>query len=137
MFKKAFTFTNQTASIAARSCNRLLIGKVFWKGVALPSLLHSMEAIFLTKAELSKLQIIENKVYRIILRAPRYTPNSALRSEVGASCHRTRDIKKKLNYVKYIMKENGNPLVKEILTSLTNKVHSGQEWSKDIYRKWI
>ena len=55
IFKKAYKFINQTASIAARSCNRLMVGKVFWKGVALPSLLHSMEAIYLTKAEINKL----------------------------------------------------------------------------------
>ena len=128
MFKKAFKFINQTASIAARSCNRLMVGKVFWKGVALPSLLHSMEAIYLTKAEINKLQIIENKVYRIILRAPRYTPNSALRSEVGASCHYTRDMKNKLAYIKYIMNDNGNSLVKDIFLDIFEK--QSTKWAR-------
>ena len=70
MISKAHEYINQTASIAARSCNRLMIGRVFWKGVALPSLLHSTEAIFLTKDEIDKLQVPDNKAYRLILSAP-------------------------------------------------------------------
>ena len=111
-----------------------MIGKVFWKGVALPSLLHSTEAIFLTKDEINKLQTLENKAYRLILRAPRYTPNSALRAEVGASCHYTRDIKTKLNYVRYIMKDNGNQIVKDIFLDQFEK--QSTKWAR-VIKKYL
>ena len=134
IINKAHKYINQTASVAARSCNRLMIGKVFWKGVALPSLLHSTEAIFLTKDEINKLQILENKAYRLILRAPKYTPNSALRAEVGASCHYTRDIKTKLNYVRYIMKDNGNQIVKDIFLDQYEK--QSIKWAR-VIKKYL
>ena len=63
IFKTANRYMSQTASVAAKSCNRLMIGKVFWKSASLPSMLHSTEAIFLTKEETNKLRITENKVY--------------------------------------------------------------------------
>ena len=125
---KAYKLSNQTASVAARSCNRLLVGKIFWKGVALPSLLHSTEAIYLSTEEMNKLQVIENKTFRIILRAPKYTPICALRAEAGASSYYTRDMKSKLNYVKYIMREGGNPLVKEIFLDMYDNQHTS--WAK-------
>ena len=130
IIERAYRFSNQTASVAARSCNRLMIGKTFWKGVALPSVLHSTEAIAFTKEEINKLQVIENRSYRIILRAPQFTPVCALRAEVGASSCYTRDIKSKLGYVKYIMKENGNPLIKEIFIDMYEK--QSTSWARTI-----
>ena len=73
MFSKAKRMENMTYGIIERSCNRVMIGKTYWKDVVLPSILHGAEVIDLTKEEINKLQIIENNIYRKILRAPSFS----------------------------------------------------------------
>ena len=68
----------------ATSTNRLLIGKTYWKSIALPSILFSSKVINYNKTQLDELQRIENKAWRYILHAPKYAPVAAFRSEVGA-----------------------------------------------------
>lgn len=99
---------NQTYSITARSCNRLLIRKTFWKSVALPTVLFSSEILSYSQEELTKLQSIENSVYRTILQLPTYTANSALRGEIGASSSIARDMRIKLLHAQHQLKENKN-----------------------------
>lgn len=81
MLKKAQKLANATYSIIERSCNKLMVGKAYWKNLALPSILHGIEIINLTEQEINKLQTIENSVYRKILNAPSYATNSSLRGE--------------------------------------------------------
>ena len=82
---------NITYSVIEKSCNKLLIGKTFWKGIALPSLLYGTNIINLTDDNIRELQKIENSVYRCILGAAHYNPNVALRGEIGASLMRKSD----------------------------------------------
>ena len=63
-----------TYSMIDKSVNRLLIGKAYWKAVALPTVLHGINAINMNKVEINKLQITENNVYRKFHKAPSYTP---------------------------------------------------------------
>ena len=42
---------NVTYSVVARACERLMIGKVFWKSVVLPCVLSSAEVMVWRKAE--------------------------------------------------------------------------------------
>ena len=111
---KARRYANLISSVIARSCNRILIGKTYWKSLAMPSFLYATEVMEFTNQEIQKLQTIENQVYRTILRLPSTVAVGALRSEIGASTSRSRDIKSKLTFVKHIMKENGNELVRKI-----------------------
>ena len=60
---------NVTYSVVGRSCDRLLIGKTFWKSVILPSVLHASQVIVWKKSEREKLQRIENGVWRKIFGA--------------------------------------------------------------------
>ena len=106
-----------TYSVISRSCNKVLIGKTFWKGVVVPSLLHGIEVINYTKNERKSLQIIENSVYRKILGAIMISATEALRSELGASLMSTRIMQSKLLFVKSIM-EGDNLLIKEILRNI-------------------
>ena len=78
---KAKQLANMTYSITERSCNRLLVGKGYWKGVGLAVTLYGAEILDYSKEELEKLQRIENKVYRCILRVPTCPANCVLRSE--------------------------------------------------------
>lgn len=69
MIEKAQKLANLTYSVIGKSCNKVLIGKTYWKNVALPSILYGTSIITLTEAEIDKLQTIENGVYRRILGA--------------------------------------------------------------------
>ena len=76
---------NITYSVIERSCNKLLIGKTFWKSIVLPSVLYGTNIINLTEDNINELHKIENSVYRSILGAAHYYPNVTLRGEIGAS----------------------------------------------------
>ena len=46
---KAKKYSNLMPAVIARGCNKLLIGKTYWKRAALPSILHGTEVVFLSK----------------------------------------------------------------------------------------
>ena len=54
---------NLTYSVIARACDRLLVGKTFWKSVVLPSVLSSGEVMVWSKNKRESLQRIENGVW--------------------------------------------------------------------------
>ncbi|MEL6606438.1 MAG: reverse transcriptase family protein, partial [Cyanobacteria bacterium J06614_10] len=110
---KAKKLSNMTYSIIGTSCNRLLIGKTFWKGLAMPSYMYGSEIMCYTKADVQSFQTIENKVYRAILQLPTYTATPALRADIGASSCTARDMKNKILYAKHTI-EDGHELLKEI-----------------------
>ena len=101
--------TNLTYSVIARSCNKVLIGKTYWKSVVLPSIKYALSVITWIKKELQDLQKIDNQVWRQILGAPRYTPVVALWGEVGASSSTTRDMNK-INLAKHMMQSKNQLL---------------------------
>ena len=53
---KADRGSNRTYSVIKRSCNKMLIGKTYWKGVILPSVLYGTGLIDFTQKEINKLQ---------------------------------------------------------------------------------
>ena len=132
MIKKGNRMFGVIYSILGRSCNRLLIGKTFWKNMALPNILYGSEAICLNKNTLDKLQVIENKAYRAILQLPQYTPSEFLRGEIGASSVYSRDIKSKLLYLQSILKSNANTLLKNIIVKELEV--SELKWIKTVQR---
>ncbi|CAL4128873.1 unnamed protein product, partial [Meganyctiphanes norvegica] len=115
--EKARKLANITYSIISRSCNKILIGKTFWKCVVVPSLLHGIEVINYTDTDINKLQIIENSVYRKILGARPNSAKEALRSEIGSSLMSTRIMQSKLFFIKSII-EGDNLLIKEVLRNI-------------------
>ena len=112
--KKAKKFENMTFGIIEQSCNRLLVGKIFWKIICLPSILYGFNVIKVNEKDIDQLQVIENNVYRKILNAASYTPVGALRGEIGSSSMKTRIIKGKVLYWKSIYERN-NDLLKEMI----------------------
>lgn len=111
--KKSMKYSNLMPAVIAKSCNKVLIGKTYWKCAALPSILHGSEIVFFRKDEIENLQKEENKAFRSTVYAYNCTAISALRGDIGASLQRTRDIKTKLLFVKHILRDND--LMKEIL----------------------
>ena len=98
----------------ARSCNRLMIGKAYWKSLGLSTVLYATEITESTETDLKQLQIVDNYVYRAILQTPKYAAISALRSEVGASSAIDRDVKTKILFAKHLLEENRNELCRNI-----------------------
>ena len=94
---------NMTYSVMHKSCNKIVIGKVYWKSVVLSSVLVGASALCWTKSELVVLQRIENGVWWTMLGAPGYAPVSTLQGEVWASGVVARDINQKLSYQKYLI----------------------------------
>jgi hypothetical protein len=118
--EKANRMANYTYSVIERSVNKIMIGKTYWKSMVLPSLLYGVGVIEMVKQDVDRLQVIENRVYRAMLGAPRYTPVCTLRGEVGASAMRARIIKTKMNYVIYIEKGE-NEMMKEIYNDMQRR----------------
>ena len=94
-----------TYSTIANACDKILVGKTFWKSIAMPSFLFASEVLEYNEEELKTLQRIDNQVYRAILELPIYTATSALRSEIGASSTKCRDMKNKILFVKHIPRD--------------------------------
>ena len=127
MIEKAQKMGNMTYSVIKKSCNKLLIGKTYWKSLALPSILYGTNIMPITEGEINKLQVIENGVFRQMLGAPKYAPNAALRGEVGASLMSTRVITGRLQYVRSIL-QGKNQLLKEVVIEMTE--NDQNKWMK-------
>ena len=72
---------NLTFSVISRSCDKLLIGKTYWKSVVQPRVLSAVAVVVWTKEERKQLQRVENMVWRQILGAPIYTLVAALQGD--------------------------------------------------------
>lgn len=115
--KMAQRMANLTYSVIARSCNKLMIGKTYWKGVVLPGLLYGSAVVNWSQKELEELQRTENRVWRCMLGAPNYAPVSVLRGEIGTSSMKSRDTKTKLKYMSWI-KKTGNGLLNAVVEEM-------------------
>ena len=128
--QKANRMTNCMYSIMGNACNRMLIGKTFWKGMAMPGFLYAQEVLMFNETEIQQLQRADNKAFRTILQVPTYTATEFLRGEVGASSARARDMKTKILYVKHALKEENNAVLKTIMyeTLTTNR----NKWARRV-----
>ena len=115
--KLAERLSNCAYSVINRCCNRILIGKTYWKNIVVPALIYGSGAIDWTKAEQEKLQIKQNQVCRKIMNAPSWSTNSGLRGEIGMSTMEGRLMQSKIGYISNRLKA-GNNLIKEIVEYL-------------------
>ena len=58
---------NLTFSIIARSCNKMVIGKTYWKSVVQPRVLSATAVMVWMGGEVEQMQRVENRVWRQIL----------------------------------------------------------------------
>ena len=132
--KKAKKYSSMMPAVIAKSCNKILIGKTYWKCAALPSILHGTEAIYLSNNYLADLQIEENKALRYTVNARRKTAISALRGEFGISLQITRDMKSKILFIKHILQPNS--LLREIFIH-TFEEKKPTKWIKQVKKYMI
>lgn len=130
MLNTAREMSNLTYPVIANCCNKVMIGKTFWKQIALPNILYGSNVIYFTKQELEKLQRIENVVYRKILGAPNYAQVATLRGEIGSSSVERRIAEGQINYLKYTLKEGGNDLVKRTMEETISQDKA--KWIKSV-----
>ena len=128
IIEKANKMANLVPAIIHRSSNKLLIGKTFWKNVALPKFLFATTVIPVNQAFMQKLQIIENKAFRLIFHAAKGTPISTLRGEIGSSLMCSRVEKNKLIFLKHLFNSN-NQLLKNVVKSHLDEKRS--PWAKE------
>jgi len=120
IIEKMRKYANATYSAMENSYSRIVIGKLWWKTLVLPAVLLGAGIINFTDEEINEIQIIENNIYRKMLKTNKYTPTSALRGEVGALKAKNRIIETNLLIIKSIL--NGkNSLMKKILTNILNE----------------
>ena len=129
MIQKAQKMANMTFGITQKCCNKLMIGKCYWKCLALPSFLHGVGVVSLTESDIKQLQTCENGVFRQILGAPRYSPICTLRGEVGASLMKTRIMEGHLKFLRSSMQGNNDLIRKVAREELGSKKSS---WAKTI-----
>ncbi|CAL4059842.1 unnamed protein product [Meganyctiphanes norvegica] len=114
MIIKMEKLANTTFYAIETSWNRVKIGKLWWKSLSLSAVLFGVGVINLNSEHIRRMQIIENRVYRLIMRAKGYTPVAAIRGEFGSLTMENRIIESRLLLVKSIQ-EGNNELVKDIL----------------------
>ena len=108
---KARGMVSHLYAVLGNCCHRILIGKTFWKGLAMPGFMYASEVFDFDKKELETLQRLDNQAFRYILQLPGYTANAALRGEVGASLVSSRDAKNKILFIKHALEEGTNDLL--------------------------
>ena len=68
------------SSVARMRASKYDVVRDVWKGVAVPSILYSMDVMVWSKRDIDKLEVCQNKIARVVLGlgAPRYTSVEAL-----------------------------------------------------------
>ena len=118
-----------TNSVIERSSHRVLMGKAYWKGVVLPSVLYGMEAINLRVEDLEKLQRAENGTMRRLLRAPRRAAIAGMRGEIGIGTMKSRVVRGRLQYLRRVLQGN-NSLMKRILERVARANGQWMRWNR-------
>ena len=108
LMDRAGKAASRTYSVIKRICNKMLIGKTYWKGEIIPSVLHGIGLMNLSGEDTNKLQAIENRLYGTILGARKGTPIAAIRGEVGASLVSTRNMRARINLANSIWNDTGS-----------------------------
>ena len=125
---------NITYSVINKSCNRLLIGRTYWKNIAIPAILYGSNIIEYTKQEIEKLQKHQNSVCRKILNAPRWATTTAMRGEIGMTNMENRINQNRIQYIRNRLNQ-GNQLIKLVLEELENnkgswKINSRKQYTR-------
>ena len=131
MGNKAKRHENMTYQVVENSCNRVLMGKTYWKSMVLPSVMYGVGLMNMNEGQANKMQSTENGVYRKILGARESTVVEVLRGEIGASATETRYIEARIMMAKSIY-ESKNEWMKEILRKVRDS--AGNPWNRGLNR---
>jgi len=79
MIEELRILANRTYSATEKFQQDLKIGKLWWKSLALPKALFGLGVMTMNTEQIEEMQVIENKVYRTIMRARELTAMTAVR----------------------------------------------------------
>ena len=120
MIDKARRLSNMAYSVMEKSCHKVVIGKVYWKSIVLPSVLFAMEVIDLREEDIEKMQRQENAMMRRMLRAPKYATKVGMRGEIGIGTMKSRVVRGRIQYLRRKMQGN-NELIKRVIVSMKER----------------
>ena len=123
VLQKLYHESNSPLFTVGNSYDRVEMGKVFWKAIALQVSLYALGAMTLNEEVIIDLQKLENRVLYFIFRTDCKTPLEVMRGEMGAMCMKSRVIESKLLLVKDIL-EGKNKLIITIVKFLVCNSHS-------------
>ena len=86
--------------VKARACNRIVIGKTYWKSIVLLAALYGGNIVSWNEGEIKKLQVAENEVMRKMVGAPGYVAMAGVRGEIGIGTMKGRLVRGRLQYVR-------------------------------------
>merc|ERR1711874_756703 len=89
LIEKAEEKVNALLAQIKKSADKVIVRKAIWKLMAIPAILFGKAVITTSKAQIEKLQRLENKVWRYLLGIG-YTAIDSLRGEIGASMVKSR-----------------------------------------------
>lgn len=112
IIEKAKRSAQLTYNVIAKACNKVIIGKTYWKSIAMPSFLYGVSVMDIKKGTIDKLQKIEYDVYRKILGAPKFAATASLVGEIGASYMEKRMVEGRLKYIQGILRGRNGLLLK-------------------------
>jgi hypothetical protein len=105
------------------------LGKVFWKGALLPSILHGSQVCVWKKKQINEINILQNNILRNLLNLPQRAPNAYIKGEIGISNQHYRDIKNKLTLLQHILKNTVT--LRRLVEEEWDKGHPWLEQCKD------
>ena len=134
MIEKVKRMSNMAYSVMEKSCHKVLIGKVYWKSIVLPSVLFAMEVIDLREEDIEKMQRQENLMMRRMLRAPKYATKVGMRGEIGMGTMKSRIVRGRMQYLRRKMQGN-NELIKRVIRNM--KMNNIGWWKRtQRYMEW-
>ena len=131
MGNKAKRHENMTYQVIENSCNRVLMGKTYWKSMVLPSVMYGVGLMNMNEPQANKMQSTENGVYRKILGARENTVVEVLRGEIGASSTEKRYVEARLMMARSIH-DSKNAWMKEILGKVREDARN--PWNRGLNR---
>ena len=104
-----------------KSCDIILVGKAIWKMMHSPAIMYGRTVVTTSEANITKLQRIENRIWRFLLGIGGYSTVEALRGEIGASMVKSRIMETSLGYILDVINSEFEDLKKIMLDSIKEK----------------
>ena len=95
---KGIQWVGRLGSVSRYRANKYEVVRGLWKGMAVPGLMYGLETMSWTNREIDKMEVVQNRVGRVVLGANRYAAVETIRGEAGWSTFEERIGKAVLKY---------------------------------------
>ena len=98
LIQKAEKKASELMRDVKKSCDVIVVGKAIWKMMHIPAIMYGRTVVTTADANITKLQRIENRIWRFLLGIGGYSTVETLRREIGASMVKSRITETSLAY---------------------------------------